>query len=263
MDARALYEKARSAKAYQMVCDDTLLRLCDKAVARFNNEKQALKYVKTQLHLSYGLFMQKDALAQAQRLMEGYAAADLPQRPALLREMIALHASTKARLGYIEEFYRFIKDTLPQVNSVLDMGCGFNPLCIPFMGFKGPLNYHVSDIDIGMMALIRRFFEIEGISGTATPLDLAVNYPTEQSDLALFLQLLPVLEQQQKGLGLQRLGEINCRYAVITFPTKTISGKERGMLSFYSETYEKPLCERATLLAKQVIGSELIYIVQK
>lgn len=52
-------------------------------------------------------------------------------------DLMARHASTRERLPIVQRFYAEIFAALPPVRSVLDVGCGLNPLAIP--GCRSPL----------------------------------------------------------------------------------------------------------------------------
>ena len=59
------------------------------------------------------------------------------------------------------------------------------------------------------------------------------------------------------------LSDMNFGVAIISFPLKSLSGKNKGMEEFYSNFFETNLPEEISMLDKQVIGNELFYAVKK
>jgi len=81
------------------------------------------------------------------------------------------------------------------------------------------------------------------------------------ADLALMLKLLPVLEQQRKGLAFELIDMAPARLVAVSFPTKSLGGRGKSMAGFYSRMFETGLSDTSRILDKSVIGDELLYMV--
>jgi len=53
--------------------------------------------------------------------------------------------------------------------------------------------------------------------------------------VVLLLKALPCLEQQEKGVSENILRALNAKYIVISFPSKSLTGREKGMATYYDQ----------------------------
>jgi len=237
------------------------------------------KAVETRLHQLYGAYTQPTAHKKASAILttlETSPALDqitLSQTDALLR----LHASTRERLPHYPAFYRFLFTHIPAPASIIDLGCGFNPFSLPYLFEANPATrqtlqaYHAHDIDTQQAALLNRFFSLHNLPPAAECSDLAVpcfnsSLLTPNSSLALFLKLLPVLEAQAAGSGFRLAQSLNVNHLVISYPLKSLSGKEKGMARHYRHTFETALhtglLASFTPIAENTIGMEWVIVLQ-
>lgn len=239
---------------YKDVCPDTVARLGAQAAARYRSAKEADKAVKTALHQITGAFMTPDELKRARRLL-----ADEAMEPhAALMETLKLHASTRERLTHIDAFYGALFDGLT-ATSVLDLACGLNPL---YLGAKG---YSVRGVDIsgGCVSLVNDWAAARGWDVSAECRDLLCDPPLPQTDVALAMKLLPVLEQQEKGAAMKLLRRVPAAVIIVTFPLKTLGGRSVGMEKNYSEWFEAAAREDFDILRREALFGELCYIVRR
>jgi len=233
--------------------------LVERIIAEERNKKDPVKAAKTRMHQLYGAYLQGNAHKKASQLL------DLQGGGAIL----SLHASTKERLPYLTEFYEIIAKNTGVVETIMDLGCGFNPFAIPLMPDELTKNleaYHAYDIDLRTKELLNRFFMLEGLPPIARCADLTVETPSEGVDLALMLKLLPVLEAQSPGRGFELANAINARFLVISYPLKSLGGREKGMDKNYSASFENAILNgflnNFISIASERIGSELVYILK-
>jgi len=232
-------------------------------IDRFLTEEQKkgrdLKAVKTKLHQVYGAYTQDNAHKKAAALVENPSVETA-------NALLSLHASTKERLSHYMEFYDFIFRHTGDVESVLDVGCGYNPFSVPLMPNTKLAAYYAYDIDTRVAELINSYFAGLGLPQGAGCADLAVYTPQETADLGLMLKLMPVLEAQVPGSGFFLAKNLNVRYLVITYPTKSLGGRQKGMASNYDTAFQTAYGEgklgKFTLMSQTIIGNELIYIME-
>jgi len=226
--------------------------------------RDSVKAVKAKLHQVYGAYTQDNAHKKAAKLldeMENILPDDLLLGAA--SKLLSLHASTKERLPYYTDFYDFILEHTGPLESILDIGCGYNPFSIPLMPTSNLKTYYAYDIDTKTAEFINRFFTILGLPPMAQCADLAVHIPKDTADIAFMCKLLPVLESQAPGSGFKLAQGLNVRNLLITYPLKSLGGREKGMARNYAAAFEKAMAEgelgKFTLASQKQIGQEILY----
>jgi len=109
------------------------------------------------------------------------------------------------------------------------------------------------------------FFTQQNLPPAAVCADLIIETPAEKVDLVLMCKLLPVLESQQQGRGFELARQLNAKILVITYPLKSLGGREKGMGKNYAAQFEKAQAEGALgphkIIDSMEIGNELVYVV--
>jgi 16S rRNA (guanine(1405)-N(7))-methyltransferase len=249
--------------------------LVARIAAEESKQKDPEKAVKTRLHRLYGAYTQPNAHKKAGAVLDAWEASGAAS-PAPTEALLRLHASTRERLPYYTELYAFILNHTDPPASILDVGCGFNPFSLPILFSLMPVNrlhtYHAYDIDVQQAALLNRFFIRHSLPPTAGCLDLAVQTPDVEVDLALMFKLLPVLEAQSPAVsgtaagGFRLASRLKARHLAITYPLKSLGGNEKGMERNYRHAFETALnagqLSPFTLLTEKRIGTEWVYILR-
>ena len=240
-----------SAK-YKDVCPDTVSRLYAEELSKRKNAKEAEKALKTALHQITGAFMTGDELKRARKLLAGEDA------DAALFETLKLHASTRERLEHIDAFYDALLSPIAP-KTLLDLACGLNPL---YLGYRG---YAVRGLDVsgGCVQLINDWALRRGWDVSAQCRDLLCAPALPETDAALMMKLLPVLEQQKKGAAIELLRSIPAPVLIVTFPLKTLGGRSVGMEKHYSDWFESSAAQAFNIERRDVLFGELCYTVRR
>ena len=287
-------------KKYAAVYQPLVERIQAESEKGHKKGPSSAKATKTKLHQLYGAYTQdnahKKAAAIISALEESCAhiirAGDDKAGAAV--SLLSLHASTKERLPHYARFYNFILSHTGPVESILDIGCGYNPFSVPrlldalasaaevacldtgepaqagrmavspcLFGLKA---YHAYDIDTRVADLINRFLVCMSLPPLAQCADLAVHIPTQQADLALMCKLIPVLEAQAPGSGYRLARELNVRHLLITYPLKSLGGREKGMTKHYAARFEQAMesgeLGKFELTAQCRTGTEMLYLLE-
>ncbi len=128
--------------------------------------------------------------------------------------------SAKERLDFYPNLKKEIKTLDPQ--SILDLGCGLNPIYLSSKKIK----YYAVDINENYLEKVKSFFAKNKIPGKTIPYDLRkikTNLP--KADLCLIMKVFDVLENKGHKLAEKILNSIHCKYILISFSTKTLSGR--------------------------------------
>mgnify|MGYP005853066821 CR=1 FL=1 len=121
------------------------------------------------------------------------------------RALLATHASTRERDH--APFYDALFALVPPPASVLDLGCGLQPLAYPF-GVREGVCYVALDRDPSAIAVLRAFApaalpaRLVALQADLAALDWrdALACGVARFDLALMLKLVPVVRRQQRDL---------------------------------------------------------------
>ena len=258
-EAAELAEHIKASSKYAHISDETVQRILLAYLPRYKNQKEVLKAVKKQLHIIHGAFFPDRCHERALELIGDTRLADRE----LSLKLMELHPSTRERLPSLQAFYDLLSPHMRDAKTVLDIGCGFHPCAFPFMGLSGGVLYRAGDIDHGTVQVVQAFFQRLHMACDARILDAASEMPHDDADVAFLFKLVPVLEQQRKGLAYRLIQSLRAKTVIATFPIRSLSGREKDMEQFYSSQFEKNLPAGCSILQKEAVGTELVYIVSQ
>lgn len=173
--------------------------------------KEIIKLARAELRIISGSFKQQTNLS------------NLNPNKNNLNEILSRHSSTKERLNYYPELTNLISEL--KIKSILDLGCGINPIALA----DKDLIYYASDINKQDLELVERFFNNNKIPGKTFVFDvreIETSYKELPSvDLCLLFKVLDVVEKKGHKLAEKIIKLVNAQYFLISFSTKTLSGK--------------------------------------
>ncbi|MBR4940477.1 MAG: hypothetical protein IKZ19_00560 [Clostridia bacterium] len=245
---------------YSFLAFDLVKRISREECAKYKKEKDRVKAVKKRLHILCGAFENDNCHKLAAEILDEIPRGE-PMGEERLKRICLLHASTRERLPVMAEFYGFLGEALGSPRRVLDIGCGFAPFCAELL--PSAEEYHASDIDERSMGLISRWFSARGLAGSAAALDAVSRTPDTEGDAAFIFKLYPVLEAQKKGRGFELMEELKVEKYAVSFPIRSLGGRDKGMEAFYGEMFEGGLPGCFEITQKKVIGTELVYAVTR
>jgi len=250
-----------ASRKYRHVSVDVLLRIARSAIPRARNAVDAAKIAKRKLHQVYGAFFENVDFRNVDAVLDGLSAH--PSQVELVeaaKRILALHASTAERLGYLSEFYAGVFNIVGTPNSILDIGCGLNPFALPSMGLVSGVEYHAVDMDRRLTRSLNAFFECCGLPSSAYTADVLTETEWPTVDVVFLLKLLPTLEQQEKGAGIRLLQSLPAKALVVSFPLKSLGGRNVGMEQHY-EDFMGGVCEQLPHSIEQLsFEGESVYI---
>jgi len=263
MENSDLAQAVLESKKYRSIHISVVERVCAGAAARYPKKKEALKAAKSELHSIHESFLQKachpDALACLAALPIGFGKAQLT---AAALEIMGLHASTRERLKDHLAIYAFMGQFIGADSTVMDIGCGFNPFALPLLP-EQPKAYLAYDINTETIDLLNGYFaKIQAPQYTAQIFDAVSATPEAAVDVALLLKLLPLLQQQKKGRGFRLLEELRFQKAIVSFPLKSLGGREKGMRAFYALLMEGSLPSTLKIVDERSFSNEVFYVVE-
>lgn len=252
-----MLDKLLSSRNYRDVCPDTVRRVWEDCQRRYKKPKDAEKAAREALHGITGAFMTSQETAQLAYDMHAW---HCNKTDVGLDRMLSRHASTRERLPLadMDALYARIFAVTGRPRSVLDLACGISPL---YLGARG---FDTTGIDIsgGAVDAVNRFGEVYGMPVRAACADLLCPgvIPQKRFDCALFFKLLPLLERQKAGAATEVMRAVNAEWLVVSFPTRTLGGRNVGMAAQYGAWMESHVPDGRAVADRFETDNELFFI---
>ena len=214
-----------------------------------SEQKIIIKLVRAELRRSAGMFQKSKEKSWKSRftLLEENK----------IEELLKTHSSTNERLNFYPKLKELIFSLKP--SSILDLGCGINPIAIA----KPNIKYYAVDIQQDDLDIVKKFFQKNNISGETFVQDISSssteNLPSV--DLCLMFKLLDILEKKGHRQAEQILKNIKTNFFIISFSTKTLSG--RSMLHQKRPWLERILGKLNYHFKIEKSDNEIFYIIEK
>lgn len=258
-----LTARVRSSRKYSAISEALVRRIGADELAKRATLEDAVKATKNKLHQVAGLYFADGRPEYDAWLRQIVQASDDASRRAVLRAIMAYHASTRERLPILDAFYVRVFAGIGPVHSVLDLACGLNPLSLLWMPLAAGATYHAVDIYEDLARFLRAALSALSVTGRAEARDVIASCPTDEADVALLLKALPCLEQLDKAAGSVILDTINARHIVVSFPTRTVSGRNVGMREHYAARFAAMIAHKPWRVERIEFAGELVFRVTK
>ena len=173
------------------------------------------------------------------------------------------HHSTRERLPILEKFFSKSLSSIAPVYSILDLACGLNPLALPWIPATESVRYDGCDIFSDMVNFLNGFSQHFGLNALFGVCDLLETKFTGQYQVAFMLKTLTCLEQLEENFSSRLLDAVPAEYLLISFPVRSLSGRQKGMRETYSNRFEALMAGRRWYFEKHEFIDELAYLVKK
>lgn len=245
---------------YATVDAGLVATLASQELAKGRRRKDAIKEVKGRLHQSVAAYhaSRPDFDAWHNRLAQ---AAGEDELRSVCRDVMAAHHSTRERLAFLDDFYRAVLGDLGTIGVLFDLGCGLNPLALPWMNLPSQATYLACDVDHAQMAFLDTWLASRRQPGRAFVHNLLAGVPQPDApiDVALLLKIVPCLEQQDRRLGERLLDGLRARVLIISFPAQSLGGRRKGMVDTYARRMDELLAGRAWPVERFDFASEVVF----
>jgi len=253
-----------ATKKYRAVCPEAVRRIASVELGKHGDVRTALKETKGRLHQVYRAFEgTMDHEAAYRQLADAYGTASESAVKSACREILRRHSSTRERRPILDEFYAAIWAVTGVPFTLLDLGCGLNPLTLPWMRLPARARYFAFDIDATRVAFLNRYFDLAGLSPLATWQDILSHPPETAGDVALLLKTSPSLERQEKGGTRRLLQALGVPFVVVSFSVKSLGGREKGMAAHYEREFLSAVEGQPWRVSKLAFETELAFVVVK
>jgi 16S rRNA (guanine(1405)-N(7))-methyltransferase len=177
-------------------------------------------------------------------------------------KMMAKHASTKERIPHLEAFFATIFEIIGSPNSILDLACALDPLCLPWMNLAPGATFKAYDINGARVHYLQTFFIIAYPNYQAIQQDILLHPPKEKADCAFFFKEAHRLEKRQPGSTRVLLNGINVRTVVLSLPAMDLKG-HHSLENYHRHLVEKALVGTTWQQEVRQVGNELLFFIHK
>ena len=266
IDPKKLAEEIAETKKAKHMDFGLIQQVLSRELRNSKNRKEIVKNVKSKLYQVSGAYRNDnlDYSTLKEKLVNVTAETPLDELKSICQEIMHTHASTRERSGILDELYGEIFRDIPQPKTICDLACGLNPFSIPWMPLQPGFRYEAFDLFSDMSDLLNFFFEKRSIDGKAAQANLLYGMPGGPYDLAFLFKVIPCLEQIDKYGGRHILNQLSysARYAAVSFPGASLSGKEKGMPRNYEVHFMNIVEQDAWEIRKVKFPTELVFIMK-
>jgi 16S rRNA (guanine(1405)-N(7))-methyltransferase len=252
-----------ASRRYRTLHPPFVRRVAAAQAPHARTEAELVKRTKRALHQIFGAYLPTPPRYD-RWLASLRAAAAGDDARAVLRRAMAEHASTRERLDHLEALHAALARRVGTPRSLLDVACGLEPLALPWWGLPAGAEVHAWDVDTALVGFVGAALEHLGYAARAAAVDVLeppAAWPT--TEVALVLKTLPCLEQQAPGAGAALLAAIPAPTLVVSFPTRSLGGRAKGMGATYARGFEALLAARGWAADAFEVGPELVYVVSR
>lgn len=262
-DLETVVTAVTQSRKYGDTHEETVRALATTALRQHKKPKQAIKAVREQLHHIMAPYLGDPDYPQALTdLSAAFATGDPAQVKATCRAILATHLSTRERLPLLETFYQEIFRVTGAPASILDVACGLNPLAFPWMDLPGSTAFYAYDIHQPRIEFLNAYFRLQGLRPLARLQDVALQFPQETADLALFLKEMPRFSRHYGDLGRPFLEALPVRWLVVSFPSVSTHGG-RTLVGRYREFMSQLIAGHDWPLTEILFEGELVFCIEK
>ncbi len=255
-----IIDKILQSKKYKYLYQPTIKRIIKDVLNRFP-EKEAEKEVKRKLHQIWGAYFKRPNFKKLLKRIEEdlKKGKDIKE---IISPILKLQTSTNERISILNNFYQKIFSITGIPEKITEPACGLNALTYFWM--NPSIQYIGFDVDKEEIDFLNQIFKLFKVDNKAkVKLGDILFDKIEKSDISLFLKVLPLLEHQQKGCSLDILRKCPSKYLIVSYPTKSISGKEKGMVNFYEKEFLNLIKNEDWKTEKILFETELVFVVEK
>lgn len=271
MNQESLINEIKSSKKYKHLSLEIIETKVKEYLKKNPNyqdykEKYVLKEIKAALHQVYGSFQVKSRKKRIKFLEELKAN---PENLNIIEKILTTNRSTRERLDYYEELFEKLFSLTNRPRSIVDLGCGINPISCAYYINKGEkITYHAYDIDEEDINFLNEFFKIveKEVNGKAEVLNLG-NIENIKSlpsaDIYFLFKLVDVLEKKGHKYSEEiiKILEKKARFIVISFPTISVSGKP---MKFAERGWIERMLDRLNFRYEKIsLENEIFYVINK
>jgi 16S rRNA (guanine(1405)-N(7))-methyltransferase len=261
-------KQVKKNKKYSSIADEIILEEISNYLKKNKIEKitkQDIKEIRKNLHRIYSSYI-RGKKSKRNKILEELK--NSPDNLEMINRILATAVSTKERLDCYPKIYSEIFRLTIQPRTIMDIGCGLNPVSYLYMNLK-ELNYYAYDIDNEDIDFLNDFFQIQkpfGLNGKAQILNarnLKEISHLPSTDIVFLWKLIDLINTKNSKPSEELIKILinKTRFIVASFATRTIGGKPMNLPR--RKGFELML-ERNNLKFQTIkISNEIFYVISK
>ncbi|MBU0976482.1 MAG: hypothetical protein ABIE03_03095 [Patescibacteria group bacterium] len=131
------------------------------------------------------------------------------------------------------------------------------------MSLPKTAKYQAYDIDVEEVGFLMEVMSMLGLQNQVS-VDTGdiLSDSFEYADVVFLFKLLPCLEHQAKNY-IEIVLKQMCKFLVISYPIRSLSGKSRGMKDFYTREFRRQFAEYKGNIKQLLFPTEAVFIIEK
>jgi 16S rRNA (guanine(1405)-N(7))-methyltransferase len=223
--AATVVGRLRSAAKYRDIHPETIADVVRGESGLAKDPVGLERRARAKLHKVAALHLLDTRPASLRRSVERADLADLEERRAWCRKVLASHYSSAERLPDLERFYRELLALTPPPRTVVDVACALNPFTLPWLREVTAARYVGYDFNAAFVALGNAFLARTYPECEVVHADVLTGAVPPAADLALLLKTYHCMEDRQPGAGRRLVERLDARTVVVSFPTRAMNGR--------------------------------------
>ena len=250
---------------YHSLNTEVITRVAQQEIQIHRNQKETIHQVRSRLHQISSAFFPDKTRIEAWSAQLAVLPPEIHHPTAInfCRQILTEHHSTAERLPFVEDFYAQLAGLFSESSRILDLGCGLNSLSYCWFPQKKISCYEAVDIHADLAVFLNLYFSHFQIPGQAVNHDVFTYRGTGNYDIAFLLKLIPVLEHQNKKELIPWLASIPASNLVISYPIRSLGGRNKGMQAQYSGKFHGLAAELNWHYREISFPNEIVYIVDR
>lgn len=257
-----------ASRKYADLCPDTIRRAADAALRTSPRRvSDAVHYAKEKLHQWCGAYRDGE-VAKLDRALDSvlagatFSGGDDPAARDFAMQAMRQHASTAERCEELDAIAAALREESAGASLVLDLCGGANAFALPWIGLAATTRYRACDIDGRFVAFVAKWLERTKL-GEIELRDVLADPPRDPDAVVWLLKSAPCLERQEAG-GVERLLRATAaRRIVISYPTKSLSGREKGMAENYTKLAQELADQLGRPIRTREFATETLHVLDR
>ena len=260
-----LLDQVRKAEKYAYIAQSLVLEILLEEIPKWKNSKEIIKSTRNKLHQVGSAFQQPNIPYNQwmDKISSPDGVIDSQSTKAFIIECLRFHASTAERQPFLDSFFTETLAPIQPVESILDLACGFTPLCLPWMPVTRDISYTGVDIYSDMISFLDSFYTRYKINHQFFTGNILDSIPQQKTQVTFLLKTIPCLEQVDKTIGRRLLDEIRSENILVSFPSRSLGGKSKGMAVNYQNHFDQLVEGRNWHITKTEFANEIAFLIQK
>jgi 16S rRNA (guanine(1405)-N(7))-methyltransferase len=259
---QAIIQRLRAAPKYRGVHVDTIVDIVQRESPKASSTTDLERRARLKLHKVVAGYLLTGRITH---LVRSTAEADGSEatRRARCREVLGAPFSTAERLPDLDSFYPAVFGAVGEVGSIADLACALNPFSLPWLRDATTAEYAGYDLNLAYVELGRAFLADRYPRCSVHHQDVLVCPGAITADVALVLKTYHNMEDRRPGAGLRLVAELSSPVVVVSFPTRTMTGRPAPFTWRLLSALTGFAAERGWPVDRVELATELVVVIRK